>query len=89
MVDVLSPVSRKRTGRAYVSLARSHSEKYTHSAAYSICIVLIPKRRGNLQLALELYRKAETYVPENIKLKERWVLRGTHGRKLPLTLCTS
>ncbi|EKM57950.1 uncharacterized protein PHACADRAFT_193079 [Phanerochaete carnosa HHB-10118-sp] len=53
MVDVLSPVSRKRTGRAYVSLARSHSEK------------------GNLQLALELYRKAETYVPDNIKLKER------------------
>lgn len=27
MVDVLSPVSRKRTGRAYVALARSHSEK--------------------------------------------------------------
>lgn len=53
LVDVLSPVSRKRTGRAYVALARSHSEK------------------GNLQLALELYRKAETYVPDNIKLKER------------------
>ena len=30
--------------------------------------------RGNLTLALELYRKAETYVPENIKLKERWIL---------------
>ena len=30
--------------------------------------------RGNLQLALELYRKAETYVPDNVKLKERWVL---------------
>ncbi|KAI0761109.1 P-loop containing nucleoside triphosphate hydrolase protein [Irpex lacteus] len=53
MVDVLSPVSRKRTGRAYVSLARSHSQK------------------GNLELALDLYRKAETYVPDNIKLKER------------------
>lgn len=53
MVDVLSPASRKRTGRAYVALARSHSEK------------------GNLQLALELYRKAETYVPDNDKLKER------------------
>ena len=32
------------------------------------------RRRGNLQLALELYRKAETYVPDNIKLKERWIL---------------
>ncbi|KAI0697020.1 P-loop containing nucleoside triphosphate hydrolase protein [Cytidiella melzeri] len=53
MVDVLSPVSRKRTGRAYVALARSHSQK------------------GNLELALDLYRKAETYVPENTKLKER------------------
>ncbi len=30
--------------------------------------------RGNLDLALELYRKAETYVPDNIKLKERWLL---------------
>ncbi|KAJ3558283.1 hypothetical protein NM688_g1017 [Phlebia brevispora] len=68
MVDVLSPVSRKRTGRAYVALARSHSEK------------------GNLQLALELYRKAETYVPDNIKLKERsadW-LRGL-PRRAPLS----
>ncbi|EPQ52051.1 kinesin-domain-containing protein [Gloeophyllum trabeum ATCC 11539] len=53
LVDVLSPVSRKKTGRAYVALARAHSEK------------------GNLQVALELYRKAETYVPDNMKLKER------------------
>ncbi|KAI0087443.1 P-loop containing nucleoside triphosphate hydrolase protein [Irpex rosettiformis] len=53
MVDALSPVSRKRTGRAYVALARSHSQK------------------GNLELALDLYRKAETYVPDNIRLKER------------------
>ncbi len=30
--------------------------------------------RGNLELALDLYRKAETYVPDNIKLKERYVL---------------
>ncbi|OBZ67407.1 Kinesin-like protein KIF22 [Grifola frondosa] len=51
--DILSPVSRKRTGRAYVALARAHSEK------------------NNMQLALELYRKAESYVPDNVKLKER------------------
>ena len=30
MVDVLSPVDKKRTGRAYVALARSHSEKYVY-----------------------------------------------------------
>ncbi|EIM88681.1 kinesin-domain-containing protein [Stereum hirsutum FP-91666 SS1] len=48
----LSPVSRKKTGRAYVALARQHSEK------------------GDLQVALDLFRKAETYVPDNIKLKE-------------------
>ncbi|KZT19957.1 kinesin-domain-containing protein [Neolentinus lepideus HHB14362 ss-1] len=53
LVDVLSPISRKKTGRAYVALARAHSEK------------------GNLQVALEMYRKAETYVPDNLKLKER------------------
>jgi len=53
LADVLSPVSKKRTGRAYVALARAHCQK------------------GNLQVALELYRKAESYVPDNIKLKER------------------
>ncbi|TFK19328.1 kinesin-domain-containing protein [Coprinopsis marcescibilis] len=53
LADVLSPVSKKKTGRAYVALARAHSEK------------------GDLSVALDLYRKAETYVPDNIKLKER------------------
>ncbi|KAF8552102.1 kinesin-domain-containing protein [Imleria badia] len=53
LADVLSPTSRKKTGRAYVALARAHSIK------------------GDLQVALELYRKAETYVPDNIKLRER------------------
>ncbi|KAF8623194.1 hypothetical protein AX17_007517 [Amanita inopinata Kibby_2008] len=53
LADVLSPTSRKKTGRAYVALARAHSEK------------------GDLQVALDLYRKAETYVPNNVKLKER------------------
>ncbi|KAJ7634481.1 kinesin-like protein [Roridomyces roridus] len=51
--DVLSPVSKKKAGRAYVALARTHSD------------------RGDLQAALDLYRQAETYVPDNIKLKER------------------
>lgn len=53
LADVLSPASRKKTGRAYVMLARAHSEK------------------GDLQVALDLYRKAESYVPDNVKLKER------------------
>ncbi|KAI8969759.1 kinesin-domain-containing protein [Trametes punicea] len=53
LADVLSPVSRKKTGRAYVALARAHTQK------------------NNLQVALELYRKAEAYVPDNVKLKER------------------
>lgn len=29
--------------------------------------------RGELQVALDLYRKAESYVPDNMKLKERWI----------------
>ncbi|KAF9225788.1 kinesin-domain-containing protein [Gyrodon lividus] len=53
LADVLSPGSKKKTGRAYVALARAHSEK------------------GDLQVALDLYRKAETYVPDNVKLRER------------------
>jgi kinesin family protein 22 len=67
----LSPKSRKKTGRAYVALARAHSEK---------CGAFFPQFsmpniacRGDLQVALDLYRKAESYVPDNIKLKERWI----------------
>ncbi|KAF5336250.1 hypothetical protein D9758_014358 [Tetrapyrgos nigripes] len=56
LASVLSPASKKKTGRAYVSLARAHSEK------------------GDLQVALDLYRKAASYVPDNIKLKERWII---------------
>ena len=29
--------------------------------------------RGNLEVALDLYRRAEAYVPDNAKLKERCV----------------
>ncbi|KAI1786603.1 kinesin-domain-containing protein [Ganoderma leucocontextum] len=53
LADVLSPISRKKTGRAYVALARSQSQK------------------NNLEVALDMYRKAETYVPDNAKLRER------------------
>ena len=31
------------------------------------------KLRGKLEDALELYRRAEAYVPDNTKLKERWI----------------
>ncbi|KAJ7735754.1 kinesin-like protein [Mycena metata] len=68
LADALSPVSRKKTGRAYVALARAHSEK------------------GDLQVALELYRRAETYVPDNVKLKERiieieWAVKNDRAFK--------
>ncbi|KAJ7581037.1 kinesin-like protein [Mycena floridula] len=49
----MSPVSRKKNGRAYVAMARERSQK------------------GDLQAALDLYHRAEYYVPDNIKLKER------------------
>ncbi|KAJ7665901.1 kinesin-like protein [Mycena polygramma] len=68
LADVLSPVSKKKTGRAYVALARQHSEQ------------------GNLQVALDLYRRAETYVPDNVKLKERiieieWAVKNDRAFK--------
>jgi len=49
----LSPGSKKKTGRAYVALAREYSQK------------------GRLEISLELYRKARTYVPDNPKLQDR------------------
>jgi kinesin family protein 22 len=57
-------------------LARAHSEKYV-SASYTI---YLPNdvNRGDLQVALDLYRKAESYVPDNVKLKERWILFVIH-----------
>jgi kinesin family member 22 len=67
----LSPKSRKKTGRAYVALARGHSEKC--ETFCSQCSELNITYRGDLQVALDLYRKAESYVPDNIKLKERWI----------------
>lgn len=70
----MSPVSKKKLGRAYVALARSHSEKFVCKYfvdARSVLTVIIC-HRGNLQLALDFYKKAELYVPDNIKLKERW-----------------
>ena len=36
LADVLSPISRKKTGRAYVALARSQSQKcVSHVAVYT------------------------------------------------------
>ena len=69
----LSPKSRKKTGRAYVALARAHSEKCETFLLCSHCGELNIACRGDLQVALDLYRKAESYVPDNIKLKERWI----------------
>lgn len=39
--------------------------------------------RGDLHIALDLYRKAEAYVPDNDKLKERYVGIVTFHRKPP------
>ncbi|KAI0300601.1 P-loop containing nucleoside triphosphate hydrolase protein [Multifurca ochricompacta] len=87
IVHKLSPMSRKKTGRAYVALARTHSEKCAPKR--SQCDIPDIASRGDLQVALDLYRKAETYVPDNIKLKERIieieyaVAHGTEFRPSP------
>jgi hypothetical protein len=54
---------RFRFGAATPSPASASSSSLTSAAA----------DRGDLQLALDYYRKAEQYVPENAKLKERCV----------------
>jgi kinesin family protein 22 len=79
LADVLSPVSKKKTGRAYVALARAHSEKCAAFPNFTLHITspTFPYR-GDLQVALDLYRKAESYVPDNVKLKERWILFVIH-----------
>ena len=93
LADVLSPVSKKKTGRAYVALARAHSEKLVFypkkkknlSSNELINAFFFKKNRGDLRVALDLYRKAETYVPDNIKLKERWILFVIHVFLLKLS----
>ncbi|KAF7316051.1 Kinesin-like protein [Mycena indigotica] len=52
-VDSLSPVSRKKIGRSFVELARTHQNK------------------GELNKAVDLYRRALLYVPGNTKLEDR------------------
>ncbi|KIY48777.1 kinesin-domain-containing protein, partial [Fistulina hepatica ATCC 64428] len=59
--EALTPVSKKKAGRAYVALARDQTQKRV--------VVLM----GDLQAALDLYCKARTFVPDNVKLKERWI----------------
>nr|GAT58889.1 kinesin-like protein [Mycena chlorophos] len=53
LAEALSPVGKKKAGRAYVVLARTFQE------------------RGDLETALELYQRAEAYVPGNTKLRDR------------------
>ena len=36
LADVLSPISRKKTGRAYVALARAHTQKCVHLHALTL-----------------------------------------------------
>ncbi|KAJ7869001.1 hypothetical protein B0H13DRAFT_2351124 [Mycena leptocephala] len=49
----------------------------------------VPIRRGNLQIALDLYRAAETYAPGNVKLKERWILLVVHVFQYRVTASAS
>lgn len=41
LADVLSPTSKKKTGRAYVALARAHSEKYVSSLCLTLSTFLM------------------------------------------------
>lgn len=41
LADALSPVSKKKTGRAYVALARAHSEKYVPTLLLASCCLPI------------------------------------------------
>ena len=61
-----------------MALARAHSEKYLAVYMYRYPRLMVVLCRGDLQVALDLYRKAESYVPDNIKLKERWILFVVH-----------
>ncbi|KDQ07414.1 hypothetical protein BOTBODRAFT_609753 [Botryobasidium botryosum FD-172 SS1] len=49
----MSPVTKKKTAKAFVVLARSHQDN------------------DDLQVALELYSRAQSYAPDNDKLRSR------------------
>ncbi|KZT40547.1 kinesin-domain-containing protein [Sistotremastrum suecicum HHB10207 ss-3] len=53
LAEVLSPVSKRKTARAYVALGRDLGD------------------RSDLKGALEMYKKAAVYLPENSNLAER------------------
>jgi hypothetical protein len=51
----------------HILRSKPHPDNLCEQVTDSFC-------RGDLHVALDLYRKAESYVPDNIKLKERWIL---------------
>ena len=56
---------------------RSLRSEFPLPTRHRIFLADILSPRNNLQVALDLYKKAETYVPDNVKLKERSVTPPT------------
>jgi kinesin family protein 22 len=73
-----SLLRRKRRQDELMSHLRVRIPRSTSSTWCCLLRLISLDGRGDLQVALDLYRKAESYVPDNIKLKERWILFVVH-----------
>lgn len=73
MSSLLSP-KRRQVGRMSHLLVLIRRSTSLHPIHDDLVLFFYYDRRGDLQIALDLYRKAESYVPHNVKLKERWIL---------------
>lgn len=67
-----------RTSHSPARIRTSTSSGFSLLAGRLLTACFCLSCRGDLQVALDLYRRAETYVPDNIKLKERWILFVVH-----------
>jgi hypothetical protein len=75
---MFSPRSRRRKQAVRMSRWRVLILKSGYLAQHVSIYLNVLFSRGDLQVALDLYRKAENYVPDNVKLKERWILFVVH-----------
>jgi len=75
---MFSPRSRRRKQAVRMSRWRVLILKSGYPAQHVSIYLNVLLSRGDLQVALDLYRKAENYVPDNVKLKERWILFVVH-----------
>lgn len=71
---MLSPKARKKTTKAFLALARKHQDECVFITSIFLVCSRCRSLSDELTLALELYIRAQTYAPENEKLRARFAI---------------